>query len=227
VHGHAVAEGPDAELAHQREVFAPASVVAAPLHLIHTQGALPDGWGAVLDAGGEHEKWAGGGTSVGHTQQECKDGTQARGGELGSRIRTEMIDITDELAIDERELEERFIRASGPGGQNVNKVSTAVQLRFEIDPSSLPLEVKTRLRRLGGKRVTADGVLVIDSREHRTQAQNREAARARLVALLQRAAHRPKSRHRTRPTARAHERRIQSKKKRGEIKEARRPAADE
>jgi ribosome-associated protein len=138
-----------------------------------------------------------------------------------------MIEITDELAIDERELEERFVRASGPGGQNVNKVSTAVQLRFEIDSSSLPLEVKARLRRLGGKRVTADGVLVIDSREHRTQAQNREAARARLVALLQRAAHRPKSRHRTRPTAGARERRIQSKKKRGEIKEARRPAGDE
>jgi ribosome-associated protein len=138
-----------------------------------------------------------------------------------------MIEITDELAIDERELEERFVRASGPGGQNVNKVSTAVQLRFEIDASSLPLEVKARLRRLGGKRVTADGVLVIDSREHRTQAQNREAARARLVALLQRAAHRPKSRHRTRPTAGARERRIQSKKKRGEIKEARRPAGDE
>jgi ribosome-associated protein len=138
-----------------------------------------------------------------------------------------MIDITDELAIDERELEERFVRASGPGGQNVNKVSTAVQLRFEIDASSLPLDVRTRLRSLAGRRVTVDGVLVIDSREHRTQAQNREAARARLVALLQRAAHRPKSRRSTRPSAGARERRIQSKKKRGEIKEARRPAADE
>jgi ribosome-associated protein len=138
-----------------------------------------------------------------------------------------MIDITDELAIDERELEERFVRASGPGGQNVNKVSTAVQLRFDIDPSSLPPEVKARLRTLAGKRVTADGVLVIDSREHRTQAQNREAARARLVALLQRAAHRPKARRKTRPTGGAREQRIQSKKKRAEVKEARRPAGDE
>jgi ribosome-associated protein len=138
-----------------------------------------------------------------------------------------MIDITDELAVDERELEERFVRASGPGGQNVNKVSTAVQLRFDIDRSSLPPEVKARLRTLAGKRVTADGVLVIDSREHRTQAQNREAARARLVALLQRAAHRPKARRKTRPTAGARERRIQSKKQRAEIKEARRPAGDE
>jgi len=138
-----------------------------------------------------------------------------------------MIYVTDALSIDEREVEERFVRASGPGGQNVNKVSTAVQLRFDIDPSSLPPEVKARLRTLAGKRVTADGVLVIDSREHRTQAQNREAARARLVALLQRAAHRPKARRKTRPTAGARERRIQSKKQRAEIKEARRPAGDE
>ena len=138
-----------------------------------------------------------------------------------------MIDITDELAIDEREFEERFVRASGPGGQNVNKVSTAVQLRFEIDASSLPEEVKARLRTLAGKRVTADGVLVIDSREHRTQAQNREAARGRLVALLQKAALRPKSRRNTRPTAGARERRIQSKKKRAETKEGRRSALDE
>ena len=138
-----------------------------------------------------------------------------------------MIDITDKLAIDEREFEERFVRASGPGGQNVNKVSTAVQLRFEIDASSLPEEVKARLRTLAGKRVTADGVLVIDSREHRTQAQNREAARGRLVALLQKAAPRPKSRRQTRPTAGARERRIQSKKKRAETKEGRRSALDE
>src|SRR5215203_5121315 len=129
-----------------------------------------------------------------------------------------MIEITHELAIDEREFDERFVLASVPGGQNVNKVSTAVQLRFAIDASSLPGEVKARLRILAGKRVTADGILVIDSREHRTQAQNLEAARARLVALLQRAAHRPKARRKTRPTAGARERRIQSKKQRAEIK---------
>ena len=138
-----------------------------------------------------------------------------------------MTSIDSTLAPHERNIEERFVRASGPGGQNVNKVSTAVQLRFEIDASSLPGEVKARLRTLAGKRVTADGVLVIDSREHRTQAQNREAARGRLVALLQKAALRPKSRRKTRPTAGARERRIQSKKKRAETKEGRRSALDE
>jgi ribosome-associated protein len=138
-----------------------------------------------------------------------------------------MIDVTDGLAIDEREFEEQFVRASGPGGQNVNKVATAVQLRFDIAASSLPPDVKARLLAVAGKRVTADGVLVIDSREHRTQARNREAARERLLALLQRAARQPKSRRRTRPTAGARERRIQSKKKRAETKEARRPPGDE
>ena len=89
-----------------------------------------------------------------------------------------MIRITDQIAIDERELEERFVRASGPGGQNVNKVSSAVELRFDVNASSLSPDVKSRLIALAGHRLTAEGVLVIDSREHRTQGQNRDAARA-------------------------------------------------
>ena len=129
-----------------------------------------------------------------------------------------MIRVTETLVLDDRELEERFVRASGPGGQNVNKVATAVELRFDVRASSLPAEVKDRLTALAGNRLTADGVLLIDSREHRTQGQNRDAARARLVALLQRAAMRPKRRKPTKPRAAAREQRLASKKLRGAVK---------
>jgi ribosome-associated protein len=132
-----------------------------------------------------------------------------------------MIRVTDAIVIEERELEERFVRASGPGGQNVNKVSTAVELRFDVNASSLPPEVKQRLAALAGSRMIGDGVLLIDSREHRTQAQNRDAARARLVALLQQAAVRPKRRRATKPKKAAKEKRLESKKKRGEVKSLR------
>jgi ribosome-associated protein len=136
--------------------------------------------------------------------------------------------ITETLALDEREFEERFVRSSGPGGQNVNKVATAVELRFDIGASTLPAEVKARLKTLAGSRLTGEGVLLIDSREYRTQAQNREAARERLVALLLQATKRPRKRRPTKPSKAAKERRLDSKKQRAQVKErrARRPSED-
>jgi ribosome-associated protein len=130
--------------------------------------------------------------------------------------------ITDAIAIDDREVEERFVRASGPGGQNVNKVSTAVELRFDVRASSLPSDVKDRLLALAANRVTADGVLLIDSREHRTQARNREAARERLIALIARAAKKPRRRKKTKPRPAAREKRLESKKLRSKVKALRR-----
>jgi ribosome-associated protein len=129
-----------------------------------------------------------------------------------------MLEVTPAIVIPDRELDERFVRASGPGGQNVNKVATAVELRFNVAASSLADDVKARLSRLAGKRLGADGVLLIDSREHRTQARNREAARARLVSLLQQAATRPRSRTKTRPTKAARERRLVAKVQRARVK---------
>ena len=140
-----------------------------------------------------------------------------------------MIRITPSISIAERELEEHFIRAPGPGGQNVNKLASAVELRFDVRRSpSLPEDVRARLERLGGSRLTRDGVLVIDAHRHRTQARNRQDARARLIELIRRAAVAPRPRRATKPTAGARERRLESKKRRAAIKGLRqsKPALD-
>lgn len=134
-----------------------------------------------------------------------------------------MLEITPTLSIDERELQIEFVRASGPGGQNVNKVATAVQLRFDVRASSaLTEEVKARLVRLGGSRVTLDGVLVLEAKRFRTQEGNREDAILRFVELVRKAAHKPKKRHATRPTLASKQERLKAKKIRANVKKGRR-----
>jgi ribosome-associated protein len=132
------------------------------------------------------------------------------------------LEITPAIVIDDSEIEERFVRASGPGGQNVNKVSTAVQLRFDVGRSrSLSDEVRTRLRAIAGSRMTDEDVLLIDARSHRTQGQNREEARARLAEFIRLALVRPKRRRKTRPGAAAKQRRLDTKKIRAQTKRER------
>jgi ribosome-associated protein len=133
-----------------------------------------------------------------------------------------MIPVTAKIALDEREIAESFVRSSGPGGQNVNKVASAVQLRFDARRSpSLPADVRDRLQRLAGSRLTRDGVIVITAQRHRAQARNREDALARLVDMIRRAAQPPRKRRATRPPAAARERRIERKKRRAGMKKLR------
>lgn len=139
-----------------------------------------------------------------------------------------MIEVNDDIVIDEREIEERFVRASGPGGQNVNKLSTAVQIRFDAMASpALDEATKTRLRRRAGRRMTAEGIIVILAQRFRTQEANRRDARSRLAALIKAAAVAPKPRRPTRPTLGARKQRMEDKKRRGRLKALRGGPADE
>ena len=137
-----------------------------------------------------------------------------------------MIRITPRISIDEREIRQHFIRASGPGGQNINKVATAVQIHFDVARSpSLPADVRERLVRLAGARVTKQGVLVLDARRFRTQERNRQDAIDRLVALVRAAAVKPKTRRKTKPTLAAKRRRLEAKRRRSTSKQLRRPVS--
>jgi len=139
-----------------------------------------------------------------------------------------MIRITPDIAIDEREIQEVFIRASGPGGQNVNKVATAVQIRFHVGGSpSLPEEVRKRLIRIAGKRMTEDGLLIIDARRFRTQKRNRQDAINRLTETIRKAAEKPAVRRKTTPTPAVKARRLDEKHRRKEVKRMRQPVASE
>jgi ribosome-associated protein len=129
--------------------------------------------------------------------------------------------VTPALAIDDTLLSERFVRASGPGGQNVNKVATAVELRFDVGAAPFDDHVKARLRALAGSRIVDDDVLLVEAREHRSQLKNRQAARARLAALIRQALVVPKRRKKTRPTAASRERRIETKQRRARVKSGR------
>ena len=129
--------------------------------------------------------------------------------------------------IEPQALSEHFVRASGPGGQNVNKVASAVQLRFDLSKSSLSDEIKARLRAIAGSKLTTEDVLIVDAREYRTQVQNREAARARLEHLVQQAMVRPKKRRATKATKASRERRLAGKKRKSETKRLRQRGADD
>ena len=134
-----------------------------------------------------------------------------------------VIEITPNISIDEREIQEVFVRASGPGGQNVDKVATAVQLRFDVGKSpSLPPDLRQRLIRLAGRRITEDGVVIIEARRFRTQERNREDAMDRLVQLIRRAAEKPKPRRKTKPPLESKKRRLEAKRRRATTKRMRR-----